>query len=191
MDIVVASVALVAAAPFLAVIALAIRLDSKGGAFFAQERLGMNGVPFTCWKFRSMCVGAEDQLALLLAKNEARGAIFKMKDDPRRTRVGKFLRKTSLDEVPQLWNVLRGEMTLVGPRPPLPSEVATYQPEHWQRLRGVPGLTGPWQVSARHRQDFEEMLQLDIDYLNNIRLTRDLHILLMTIPAVVIGRGAH
>jgi lipopolysaccharide/colanic/teichoic acid biosynthesis glycosyltransferase len=191
MDIVLASVALILLSPVIAAIAVAIRLDSRGAAFFAQERVGNNGVPFTCWKFRSMCVDAEMQLAQLQLQNEARGAIFKMKDDPRRTRVGKFLRKTSLDEVPQFWNVLVGEMSLVGPRPPLPHEVATYEPEQWSRLRGVPGITGLWQVRARHRQDFLEMCQLDVEYLEDIRMHKDLAILLRTIPAVVTGRGAH
>jgi len=191
MDVLVAGLALVVLWPLLAVIAISVRLESRGPAFFAQERLGVNGVPFTCWKFRSMCVDAEERLQQLMEQNEANGHIFKMKDDPRRTRVGKVLRKTSLDELPQLWNVIRGEMSLVGPRPPLPSEVAKYEPEEWARLRGVPGITGLWQVRARHRKDFQEMVRLDVEYLSDITFGKDVAILLQTIPAVLIGRGAH
>ncbi len=191
MDVVIAAVALAVLSPLFGVLALLVRLDSPGPAFFGQVRLGANGRPFTCWKFRSMHEGAEARLTELAEKNQANGHIFKMKDDPRRTRVGKLLRKTSLDELPQLWNVLRGEMSLVGPRPPLPSEVERYEPAHWARLRGVPGITGLWQVRARHRHDFQEMLQMDLEYLEDITFQRDLRIILMTIPAVLLARGAH
>lgn len=190
-DVVVAGFGLVVLSPLFALVAIVVRLDSSGPAFFGQERLGANGRTFVCWKFRSMCEGAEAQIPLLAEHNQANGLIFKIKEDPRRTRVGKVLRKTSVDELPQLWNVLRGEMSLVGPRPPLPSEVERYQPEHWARLRGVPGITGLWQVRARHRHDFEEMLQMDREYLEDIRLVKDLQILLLTIPAVLMARGSH
>lgn len=190
MDVVISVMALIVLAPVMALIALAVRVDSKGPALFRQERLGFNGRPFECWKFRSMCQDAEALRASLEAQNEADGHIFKMKDDPRRTRVGKVLRKTSLDELPQLWNVLRGEMSLVGPRPPLPSEVEKYLPEEWARLQGIPGMTGLWQVRARHRKDFQEMVRLDVEYLGDIRFRKDVAILLLTIPAVLIGRGA-
>ena len=123
--------------------------------------------------------------------NEAQGHVFKIRNDPRRTRIGKVLRKTSLDELPQFWNVLRGDMTLVGPRPPLVTEVERYEARERLRLRGTPGITGPWQVSARERHDFEEMLQLDIDYLDSISFTRDCALLLATIPAVLGARGSH
>lgn len=191
MDVAIAATVLVVLSPVMCLVALAVRIDSRGPAFFGQTRLGTNGQPFTCWKFRSMHDGAEAQMALLASRNQANGHIFKMKDDPRRTRVGKVLRKTSLDELPQLWNVLRGEMSLVGPRPPLPSEVERYEPAHWARLRGVPGITGLWQVRARHRHDFHEMVQMDLEYLDDIRFLKDVRILLMTIPAVLLARGAH
>lgn len=190
MDIVGASLALVAFSPLILVISIATRLDSRGPVFFAQQRVGADGKPFTCWKFRSMCVDAESKLLELRDSNEATGPLFKMSDDPRRTRVGRILRKTSLDEVPQFWNVIRGEMTLVGPRPPLPSETALYLPSDWRRLRGVPGMTGPWQVYARHHRDFAEMVDYDVAYLQNIRFLTDVKLLLLTIPAVVAGHGA-
>jgi len=190
-DLAVSGVALTVLAPVFAVVAVFVRLDSRGPVFFAQPRVGRNGQPFTCWKFRSMCEDAEAQLERLRTDNEARGPLFKMQNDPRRTRVGKVLRKSSIDELPQLWNVFRGEMSLVGPRPPLVREVEQYAPEHWDRLAGVPGVTGLWQVRARHRHDFEEMLELDLEYLNNLSLAGDLKILLATVPAVLLGRGSH
>ncbi|MCK9485359.1 MAG: sugar transferase [Dehalococcoidia bacterium] len=190
-DVAVSAVGLVLLAPFFGLVAIVVRLDSAGSAFFGQERMGANGSTFICWKFRSMHQDAEAQAPLLAARNQANGLIFKMKDDPRRTRVGKVLRKTSIDELPQLWNVLRGEMSLVGPRPPLPSEVERYEPEHWARLRGVPGITGLWQVRARHRHDFTEMLEMDLEYLEDISPVNDLRILLLTIPAVLMARGSH
>ncbi len=191
MDVAVSAVALVLLSPLFALVALVVKIDSRGPAFFGQERLGVNGHVFVCWKFRSMQQDAESLLPFLAERNQANGLIFKIKDDPRRTRVGKVLRKTSIDELPQLWNVLRGEMSLVGPRPPLPSEVERYEPDYWARLRGVPGITGLWQVRARHRHDFEEMLRMDLEYLEEIRFLTDLRILLLTIPAVILARGSH
>ena len=191
MDVVLATGALVALAPVFAVVAVLVKLDSPGPAVFRQRRVGRGGAEFVCFKFRSMYVDAEERLAMLAHLNEAQGHVFKIRNDPRRTRIGKVLRKTSLDELPQFWNVLRGDMTLVGPRPPLVTEVERYEARERLRLRGTPGITGPWQVSARERHDFEEMLQLDIDYLDSISFTRDCALLLATIPAVLGARGSH
>jgi lipopolysaccharide/colanic/teichoic acid biosynthesis glycosyltransferase len=191
MDIVVSGLALLALAPLLGVVAILVRLDSPGPAVFRQPRIGHGGREFTCLKFRSMYVDAEERLKSLAHLNEATGHVFKIRDDPRRTRVGKILRKTSVDELPQFWNVLRGDMTLVGPRPPLCGEVEHYGPRDRMRLRGMPGITGPWQVSARENHDFEEMLDLDLAYLKNVSFTRDCRILLATVPAVLRARGSH
>ena len=191
MDIVGAAVGLIVAAPLLLLIALAIVIDDRATPFYQHARVGRGGRCFTAWKFRSMHVGADLRQAELAAHNEANGHIFKMKNDPRRTRVGKFLRKTSLDELPQLWNVLRGDMTLVGPRPPLPSEVALYEEDQLARLGGVPGITGRWQVSARDRHDFDQMLELDVEYLQRITFWGDVKILARTIPTVLFGRGSY
>jgi lipopolysaccharide/colanic/teichoic acid biosynthesis glycosyltransferase len=190
-DLVVASASLLLLAPLFALLALIVHLDSPGPVFFGQVRVGRDGRHFTCWKFRSMCADAEDRLTRLTAENQARGPMFKMQDDPRRTRSGKLLRKSSLDELPQLWNVLRGEMSLVGPRPPLPREVGQYEPRHYARLAGVPGITGLWQVRARHHHDFEEMYELDVQYLQHLSFINDMRILLATVPAVLCGRGSH
>ncbi len=191
LDLAVAGSTLVALTPLFAVLTVIVRLDSRGPSFFAQTRIGLNGEPFTCWKFRSMYTDAEERLALLADRNEAAGPLFKMRDDPRCTRSGRFLRKTSLDELPQLWNVLVGDMSLVGPRPPLPSEVQRYEHRHYRRLRGVPGITGLWQVRARERHNFEEMVELDVEYLDHVSLASDLRILASTIPVVLRGSGSH
>ncbi|MGH2634327.1 MAG: sugar transferase, partial [Tepidiformaceae bacterium] len=145
---------------------------------------------FTCWKFRSMHRNADQMLESLLEQNEALGPIFKMQNDPRRTRAGRFLRKTSLDELPQLWNVLRGDMSLVGPRPPTVPEVLRYDEPHLERLAVTPGMTGLWQVTLRGRHDFSDMVQLDVEYASRRSLLLDVRILLMTIPAIVFARGA-
>jgi exopolysaccharide biosynthesis polyprenyl glycosylphosphotransferase len=174
--------------PFIAV---ALRLDSPGPLFFGQQRVGENGRLFRCWKFRSMYPDAEERKQELMHLNEMQGAIFKIKDDPRITRVGAFLRKTSLDELPQFWNVLRGEMSLVGTRPPTPEEVAEY--ELWQRKRICikPGITGLWQVTGRNRiSDFDEVVRLDIEYIDKWTLWLDIKILLKTVWVVFTGRGA-
>lgn len=191
MDLVVSTLALVLLAPACAIVALAIKLDSPGPVFFKQVRLGKGGAPFVCYKFRSMYHGAEAQLEALRAFNEADGPIFKMREDPRLTRVGRVLRRTSIDELPQLWNVFRGEMSLVGPRPPIPSEVERYEPWHRRRLEAVPGLTGLWQVSGRSSLSFEEMVMLDIYYIENWSLGLDIQILLRTVPAVIATAGAY
>lgn len=168
-----------------------IKLTSPGEAVFHQPRVGENGKLFQCYKFRSMHKNAEQVLATLMAKNEAQGPMFKMKDDPRVTRIGKFLRRTSLDEIPQLFNVLKGDMSLVGPRPPLPREVAQY--EEWQkgRLAMKPGMTGLWQVRGRSNLSFDEGVLMDLYYIENWSLRLYYYILSRTIPAVLFSRGAY
>jgi exopolysaccharide biosynthesis polyprenyl glycosylphosphotransferase len=172
-------------------IALAIRLDSKGPLFFGQERVGENGRTFRCWKFRSMYVDAEERKKELLDCNEMQGAMFKMRDDPRVTRVGRFIRRTSLDELPQFWNVLKAEMSLVGTRPPTPDEVATYENWHRKRICMKPGITGLWQVSGRNQiKDFDEVVRLDIRYIEEWSLWLDIKLLFKTFWVVVARRGA-
>jgi lipopolysaccharide/colanic/teichoic acid biosynthesis glycosyltransferase len=182
---------LVVTLPLQLAIVAAIMLDSRGAPIYRHTRVGRGGSHFTCWKFRSMVRDAHALLPQLAEQNEARGQIFKMRDDPRRTRVGRVLRRTSLDELPQLWNVLAGDMTLVGPRPPLPEEVVHYSEQQLLRLGGTPGITGLWQVRARARHDFDEMVELDIEYLARVSLLGDLKILLATIPTVLGGRGSY
>ncbi|MBO8198897.1 sugar transferase [Streptomyces smyrnaeus] len=186
-----AALGLVLLAPVFGIVAAAIRLDSVGPALYRQTRIGHRGAPFTMWKFRSMAVDAERLRPQLAAANEVDGPLFKMRADPRVTRVGRVLRRTSLDELPQLWNVLRGEMSLVGPRPPLPEEVAAYGPTALRRLLVKPGLTGPWQVSGRSDLSWDESLALDLRYADNWSLTGDLDLLARTVRAVVDGRGAY
>ncbi len=190
-DLLVSSVAMVLLGPLWLLVAIAIRLDSPGPVLFRQERIGRHGKPFILYKFRSMYQDAEAQLAKLRDKNEAAGPLFKIRDDPRRTRVGKFIRRTSIDELPQLINVLRGEMSLVGPRPGLASEVAQYQQWHYKRLEALPGITGLWQVSGRSNLSFDEMVMLDIYYVENWSLGLDLRIMLRTVPQLLFGDGAY
>lgn len=174
--------------PFIAV---AIKLESPGPLLFGQERVGENGRRFRCWKFRSMFVDAEARKKQLMAFNEMQGAMFKMKDDPRVTKVGAFIRKTSIDELPQFWNVLCGEMSLVGTRPPTPDEVATYENWHHKRICIKPGITGLWQVSGRsHIKDFDEIVRLDIRYIEEWSLWLDIKILFRTAWVVLAGKGA-
>ncbi len=191
LDLAVAGLALVVAAPLMAATALAIRLDSPGPVLFRQERLGKDGRPFTILKFRSMRTDAERQLALLREHNEASGPIFKMRRDPRVTRVGRVIRTLSIDEAPQLWNVLRGEMSLVGPRPPLAHEVAAYEEWHRRRLESTPGITCLWGVSGRSKLDFDEMVMLDLYYIDNWSLGLDLRILLRTALTLLRPSGAY
>ena len=192
MDVFGASVGIVVLSPVLLLIGLAIVMESSGGPIFRQARVGRGGKVFTCWKFRSMRRGADAELAELMRENEAEGIIFKMADDPRRTRVGKFLRRTSLDELPQLWNVLRGDMCLVGPRPPTVGEVIRYDRRHLQRLSAQPGMTGLWQVTLRSvRHDFGDMVELDTQYARELSLKLDLKILLKTLPTVLGGKGSY
>ena len=173
----------------LAPIAIAIWLDNPGPIFYGQLRCGLNGKSFRMWKFRSMVVGAERLRHLV--ENEAKGAIFKNRNDPRITRVGRFLRKTSLDELPQFWNVLRGEMSLVGTRPPTLEEAETYSPYHFKRLLVKPGITGEWQVNGRsHIDDFEEIVKLDLAYQEKWSVGYDVTLMLQTIGAVYSRKGA-
>lgn len=191
MDVGGAIVGLTLGAPLFILISLAIRLDSPGPVFFRQTRVGVGGRRFEMYKFRSMVKGAEEEQEVLAALNEADGPIFKIRDDPRLTRVGRLLRRTSLDELPQLVNVLRGEMSLVGPRPPLPNEVEKYQEWHKKRLEAPPGMTGLWQVSGRSHLSFDEMVLLDIYYIENWSPWLDFKILVRTIPQVLLGKGAY
>ena len=173
------------------VTAIAIKLESPGPVFFFQERVGFKGKPFRMAKFRSMVVDADDQKTALAELNEADGPIFKIRDDPRLTRVGRVIRRFSLDEIPQFYNVLVGEMSMVGPRPPLAEEVARYQSWHMQRLTVKGGITGLWQVSGRSDLTFDEQCLLDIYYLENWSLALDLRIMLQTIPRALFGGGAY
>lgn len=171
--------------------ALSIRLESKGPVFFKQTRVGLNGRKFRMYKFRSMYLDAESRIEEIKHLNEVKdGPIFKIKEDPRITKVGKFIRRSSIDELPQLLNVLFGDMSLVGPRPPLPREVIHYQPDHWERLSVKPGLSGLWQVSGRSETSFEEMIRLDRTYIENWSLALDIGILLRTIKVVLTGYGS-
>jgi exopolysaccharide biosynthesis polyprenyl glycosylphosphotransferase len=190
MDIVVAFVALVALLPIFLLLATGVKC-SKGPILFRQTRMGLNGRIFQMYKFRSMYVGAERALVSLKARNEMCGPVFKMKDDPRITRFGRFMRRFSLDELPQLWNVLNGDMSLVGPRPPIPGEVGLYDRKSRRRLSMRPGLTCTWQVSGRNNiADFNDWVALDLHYIDNWSLMRDVLLLLRTIPAVLLGTGA-
>jgi len=191
MDVMFATLGGFLALPLMGVIALAIKLDSSGPAVFRQLRVGKTGRQFWCYKFRSMRQGAEDERERLQAFNEADGPLFKMRDDPRRTRVGRWLRRMSLDELPQLYNVLRGEMSVVGPRPPLPEEVAQYEAWQMRRLEVAPGITGLWQVSGRSNLTFDEQCLLDIYYIENWSPFLDISILLRTVPQVFTGDGAY
>lgn len=218
LDIIIVTSSLILLCPLMLLIALLIRLDSPGGAIFKQERVGAKRrrrpdgsyyweqQNFTIYKFRTMCVDAKPQLhqefmKAVIAGDETRVSRFqeihdekarsKMVKDPRITKVGAFLRKTSLDELPQLWNVLTGDMSLVGPRPPIPYEVELYKPWHLQRLNTVPGITGLWQISGRSSTSFDDMVRLDIQYISTQSLGLDLKIMFGTLPAVLFQRGAY
>jgi exopolysaccharide biosynthesis polyprenyl glycosylphosphotransferase len=182
---------LIVLSPIFLVIALLIRKDSPGPVFFQQERIGRKGIPFKMHKFRSMVVDAEDRLADLQAANEGNGVLFKMKTDPRITKIGAFIRRYSIDELPQLWNVLTGTMSMVGPRPPLQSEVETYEEYVLRRLKVKPGVTGLWQVSGRSDLSWDDSVRLDLYYVENWSLTQDLIILFRTAKAVFGKDGAY
>ncbi len=189
-DIALSIFALILAAPVMLAMAIAIRLEDGGPVFYISERVGKKGNTFGCYKFRSMVLNAEAIKAQLAAKNERSGILFKMKDDPRITKVGRFMRKYSIDELPQLFNVLQGDMSIVGPRPPIASEVAKYEIDHFRRLEVLPGLTGLWQVRARQDPSFERYIALDTAYVENWSFWLDLKIILLTASAVLRGTGA-
>jgi exopolysaccharide biosynthesis polyprenyl glycosylphosphotransferase len=190
-DVYVSAAALILLSPFLGLVALAIKLDSRGPVFFRQERVGVQGARFTMLKFRSMVVDAEARLPQLESKSDGNGVLFKMKDDPRVTRVGRVIRRFSLDEFPQLWNVFEGTMSLVGPRPPLPREVELYERTATRRLLIKPGVTGLWQVSGRSNLSWEQSLRLDLYYVENWSITSDLLIILRTVKAMFRPDGAY
>ena len=189
-DVVLAAAALILLSPFMLLIALLIRMTSRGPVIFRQQRCGLNGRRFTFYKFRSMCDNAEELKASLMHLNR-KSTAFKIPDDPRLTRIGRFLRKFSIDEWPQLWNVLKGDMSLVGPRPAVPEEVAEYQAWQRRRLRMRPGLTCLWAVAGRDNLDFETWMKMDMQYIDTWSLELDWKIILRTIPRVLTGSGAN
>ncbi|MEK3732524.1 MULTISPECIES: sugar transferase [Paenibacillus] len=192
MDVMLALIGLVLLSPLFILVALLIKMeDPKGSVFFYQTRIGKNERPFRMYKFRSMVSNAEELLEKLLDQNEVGGAMFKMKEDPRITKIGKFIRKTSIDELPQLWNVVRGDMSLVGPRPALPREVMQYTSYDKQRLSVSPGCTGLWQVSGRNNLSFQEMLELDLEYIERRNLWLDIKVMLRTVKVMVFPNSAY
>ncbi len=180
-DIIGAGSGLILLSPVIAIVACAVKFTSKGPIFFSQKRVGKNGQLFDMYKFRSMVVNAEELKEKLVHQNEMSGPMFKMKEDPRVTKVGKFIRKTSLDELPQLWNVLKGDMSLVGPRPSLPKEVKQFEKWMYKRLTVKPGLTCYWQVSGRNNIDFEDWMKLDISYVEDRNLWIDIKLIFKTV----------
>ncbi len=192
MDLVLGTLAAIVAAPILLIAAVLIKLDSPGPVFHRMDWVGLRGRRFSGFKLRTMVVGAHRQQEQLKSLNEMTGPAFKIARDPRVTRVGRLLRRTSIDELPQLWSVLRGDMSLVGPRPPQAFEYAAFQPHHFLKLAVTPGLTCLWQVSGRAAiRNYDEWVRLDLEYIGSWSLWLDFKILLRTIPAVVSGRGAH
>lgn len=191
LDVVFSASAILALSPVFIGTALAIRFESKGPIFFSQRRVGVGGREFPFFKFRSMVPNAEALKAQLMAQNESgQGVIFKMKNDPRVTKVGRIIRKFSVDELPQFYNVLRGDMSVVGPRPPVPGEVVQYQVEAWKRLAVIPGLTCIWQVSGRSSIGFKDQVKLDVDYILRQNIFYDMYLIYRTVPAVLKGEGA-
>lgn len=187
----IASMALGILLPLLIVTAVAIRLNSPGPIFFKQKRVGKNGMLFDLYKFRSMYIDAEARKLELLSLNEADEIVFKIRQDPRVTSIGRIIRKTSIDELPQILNVLRGEMHLVGPRPSLPAECEHYHFDHLRRMDVAPGITGLQQISGRSDLNFKRWIELDLEYVDDHNLAKDLKILLLTIPVVISGKGAY
>ena len=190
-DIIASAIGLVALSPVFLAVAIAIKCDDGGPVFYDQIRIGKNGKKFKMYKFRSMEVNAEDEMEKLQEHSEVDGAMFKMKNDPRVTRVGKFIRKTSIDEFPQLLNVLLGQMSIVGPRPPLPREVADYTQYDKQRLYVKPGCTGLWQVTARNSVGFQEMVNIDLDYIQRRSIWLDLKIIFKIIKVIFVPNEAY
>ncbi|CAI2649684.1 sugar transferase [Apilactobacillus kunkeei] len=190
-DIAASLFALLITLPLTLVVSLCIYLDDRGPIFYTQERIGKDGQPFRIYKFRSMCQNADDKKKELTEQNEVKGAMFKMSNDPRVTRVGCFIRRHSIDELPQLINVLLGSMTVVGPRPPLPEEVDQYSQRDKERLKVKPGCTGLWQVSGRNSLDFDEMVELDIDYIEHASLLLDMKICFKTVWIMIYPNEAY
>lgn len=192
MDFVLALIGLIILSPLFLIISLLIKIeDPQGSVFFYQTRIGKDEKPFRMYKFRSMVSNAEELLEELLSQNEISGAMFKMKEDPRVTKLGRFIRKTSIDELPQLWNVIRGDMSLVGPRPALPREVDQYSSYDKLRLQVIPGCTGLWQVSGRNHLSFNEMVELDLRYIEQQGIVTDLKIMLHTIKVIFGSKDAY
>lgn len=190
-DVVCSFVGVLVLSPLFIIIAIIIKFTSKGPVFFSQKRVGRDGKEFDMYKFRSMVVNAEELKEKLAAQNEMSGPMFKMKDDPRVTKVGKFIRKTSIDELPQLWNVLKGDMSLVGPRPSLPKEVAQFEDWMYRRLEVKPGLTCYWQVSGRNNIDFEDWMKLDIKYVDERSTWIDIKLIFKTVGVLFGDKNAH
>lgn len=190
-DVVCSFMGVLLLSPLFIIIAIIIKTTSKGPVFFSQKRVGKNGREFDMYKFRSMVVNAEELKEKLAAQNEMSGPMFKMKDDPRVTKVGKFIRKTSIDELPQLWNVLKGDMSLVGPRPSLPKEVAQFEDWMYKRLEVKPGLTCYWQVSGRNNIDFEDWMKLDIRYVDERSTWIDIKLIFKTVGVLFGDKNAH
>lgn len=190
-DFVASAIALVLLSPLFLFLAIKIHGEDGGPVFYSQIRIGKNEKPFRIYKFRSMVVNADQLKKKLLTQNEVAGAMFKMHDDPRVTKIGKFIRAHSLDELPQLWNVLKGDMSLIGPRPPLPDEVAEYDDWDKQRLLVKPGCSGLWQATSRNEADFKGMVLLDIEYINKSSLLFDLKLILMTIKVIIHPNGIY
>ena len=187
-DILVSAIVIVLLSPLVLIVILAIRLESSGSARFSQARVGKDGKVFNMWKFRSMYINSDKAK---LSNDMSGGILFKMKKDPRITYMGKFIRKSSIDEIPQFWNVLKGDMSLVGPRPALPGEVAQYNSYQLQRLDIKPGITCIWQVSGRSEVSFQQQVEMDLEYISNQSFSLDIILLFKTIPAVLTGRGAY
>lgn len=190
-DILASGLALILLSPLFLVLIILIKREDRGPAFYSQTRIGKDEKPFKMWKFRSMIVNADKMVEQLEEQNEIDGAMFKIKNDPRITKIGHTIRKYSLDELPQLWNVLKGDMSLVGPRPPLPMEVADYTEYDKLRLTVIPGCTGLWQVTKRNDADFDEMVELDLEYINKSSLWFDFKILLKTVGVVIHPNSAY
>lgn len=191
LDIICSLIGLIILSPLIGIIMILIKFESKGEVIFSQERIGLNGERFNMHKFRSMVPNAEELKKKLLEQNEMSGPMFKMKDDPRITKIGKFIRKTSIDELPQLINVLKGEMSLVGPRPSLPNEVEKFEPWMLKRLEVKPGLTCYWQVAGRNNIDFEEWMKLDINYVNDRNMLLDIKLIFKTFFVLFGDENAH
>lgn len=191
-DVIGSIVGLVLLSPVFIIVAILMKIEEpKGPIFYSQTRIGKNEGKFKMYKIRSMCVDADKKLIELLKYNEVEGAMFKMKDDPRITKVGKIIRKKSIDELPQLWNVIKGDMSLVGPRPPLPREVEIYTNHDKQRLLVKPGCTGLWQISGRNEVGFDEMVELDLQYIKNVSVKNDIEIMVKTVGVVLKPNGAY